>query len=294
MKKGFIAPVLLAAVLLSGCAKAKSSYDLAVEEGFSGSVSEWLESLRGEKGEQGAPGRDGLNGKDGALWYSGTGEPDRAIGSAGDFYLDFSSGEVYEKGEDGWELNGSIRYEPSSETVTIIFDAGAGALEPGESSRKTVKWGENVRLPVPFREGYVFLGWYTTGDVNAGKADDLTPFTRDVTLIARWRREYKVTLYGNGGEYSVGEQITFMGEYDGTSRAAFELYLERDGKRELARERGWCEECSIEVTPQDGTFQLYGSVSFREEGEYVLIVSAEEDEISAEASVSYTIREKGN
>lgn len=37
----------------------KSAYDLALDNGFSGSEAEWLESLRGEKGDQGEPGPAG-------------------------------------------------------------------------------------------------------------------------------------------------------------------------------------------------------------------------------------------
>lgn len=48
----------------------KSAYDLAVEKGFDGSLSEWLESLRGkegEQGEQGVPGEKGEKGDPGDL-----------------------------------------------------------------------------------------------------------------------------------------------------------------------------------------------------------------------------------
>ena len=46
----------------------KSAYELATENGFSGSETEWLLSLKGEKGDKGdkgEPGADGTNGKDG-------------------------------------------------------------------------------------------------------------------------------------------------------------------------------------------------------------------------------------
>lgn len=52
----------------SGGADGKSAYEIAVEQGFEGSVDEWLESLkgeRGEKGETGEPGKDGADGQDG-------------------------------------------------------------------------------------------------------------------------------------------------------------------------------------------------------------------------------------
>src|SRR5690625_7780725 len=37
----------------------KNAYELAVEEGFDGTLEEWLESLRGSKGDPGEPGPHG-------------------------------------------------------------------------------------------------------------------------------------------------------------------------------------------------------------------------------------------
>ena len=42
-----------------------SAYELAVENGFVGTATEWLESLRGADGKDGLPGKDGKNGVDG-------------------------------------------------------------------------------------------------------------------------------------------------------------------------------------------------------------------------------------
>ena len=42
-----------------------SAYELAVRNGYSGTLSMWLESLRGEDGQDGRDGRDGRDGKDG-------------------------------------------------------------------------------------------------------------------------------------------------------------------------------------------------------------------------------------
>ena len=43
----------------------KSAYEIAVEHGFVGTETEWLESLRGADGKDGLPGKDGKNGVDG-------------------------------------------------------------------------------------------------------------------------------------------------------------------------------------------------------------------------------------
>ncbi len=52
-----------------------SAYELAVQEGFTGSLTEWLNSLKGTDGKDGVDGKDGadgLNGKDGADGRNGT------------------------------------------------------------------------------------------------------------------------------------------------------------------------------------------------------------------------------
>ena len=47
-----------------------SAYDIAVANGFVGSDTEWLASLKGEQGPAGADGKDGENGKDGSDGYT--------------------------------------------------------------------------------------------------------------------------------------------------------------------------------------------------------------------------------
>lgn len=42
-----------------------SAYELAVQNGFSGTLAQWLESLKGRDGTDGKDGRDGVDGKDG-------------------------------------------------------------------------------------------------------------------------------------------------------------------------------------------------------------------------------------
>ncbi len=42
-----------------------SAYELAVQNGFEGTLDEWLESLKGEKGDTGKRGANGIDGKDG-------------------------------------------------------------------------------------------------------------------------------------------------------------------------------------------------------------------------------------
>ena len=81
--------------------RGKSAYEVAVENGFSGTETEWLASLKGATGAPGANGKDGTDGKtpyvgDNGNWYIGaddTGKPSR--GAKGD------KGEKGEKGDTG-------------------------------------------------------------------------------------------------------------------------------------------------------------------------------------------------
>lgn len=52
-------------MLETAIAKAKNAYQIAVKNGFEGTETEWLESLKGEKGADGKDGADGKNGVDG-------------------------------------------------------------------------------------------------------------------------------------------------------------------------------------------------------------------------------------
>ena len=50
----------------------KSAYEIAVQNGFEGTETEWLESLKGQDGKDGKDGIDGKDGKDGADGENGT------------------------------------------------------------------------------------------------------------------------------------------------------------------------------------------------------------------------------
>ena len=71
--------MLISPFVLTGCGEAgpqgeagKSAYDIAVENGFVGTVQEWLASLKGETGAPGAAGAPGANGANGINGTNGT------------------------------------------------------------------------------------------------------------------------------------------------------------------------------------------------------------------------------
>lgn len=74
----------------------KSAYDIAVENGFKGSESDWIDSLKGDKGDQGQKGDQGLVGKSAY-------ELAVAMGYKGDLnsWLNSLKGEKGDKGDRG-------------------------------------------------------------------------------------------------------------------------------------------------------------------------------------------------
>ena len=111
----------MAATALTGClADGKSAYDIAVENGFVGSESEWLDSLVGKDGEKGDKGDKGDTGDRGLTGWEGEDGKDGANGKSayelavengfeGSFeeWLDSLVGNDGEDGEDGTHIVGS-------------------------------------------------------------------------------------------------------------------------------------------------------------------------------------------
>ena len=53
--------------------------------------------IPGPQGEQGAQGIQGEQGLPGSTWFQGEGLPSNLVGNNGDFYLNVTTGDVYEK-----------------------------------------------------------------------------------------------------------------------------------------------------------------------------------------------------
>ncbi|MBO7319405.1 MAG: collagen-like protein, partial [Clostridia bacterium] len=103
---------LSAVILLASCT-GKSAYEVAVENGFVGTETEWLESLKGEVGEAGATGKAGETGTEG---YPGLpGKP----GLSPHELLQFN--ENYQKTVEEWlaSLKGSDAKDGHTPVVTV-------------------------------------------------------------------------------------------------------------------------------------------------------------------------------
>lgn len=74
--------------------KAKSAYQIAVENGFEGTEEEWLESLKGKNGDDGQDGKNGIDGIDGQNGADGRGITNTEINANGELILTYSDGTI--------------------------------------------------------------------------------------------------------------------------------------------------------------------------------------------------------
>lgn len=148
--------------------RGKSAYEVAVENGFSGTETEWLASLKGEPGAAGAPGKDGENGKtpyvgDNGNWFVGsddTGKPSRgekgekgdtgAQGIQGEQGIQGVQGEKGDKGEKGAQgpqglqgPQGAAGADGKTPNITI---GNVETLEAGQNA--TASMGGTAESPV--------------------------------------------------------------------------------------------------------------------------------------------------
>ena len=163
----------------------KSAYQIAVEQGYQGSESDWLSSLKGDKGNTGAKGNPGQDGADGKSAYAiavehgyedseekwllslkgekgDTGER----GEKGDTGL---QGERGEKGETGQQGEQGPMGEKGEKG-----DAGVAGKDGFSPIANVVKDGSVITITITDKSGT------TTVTLTEGAAVDLTPYAKTV------------------------------------------------------------------------------------------------------------------
>ncbi len=116
----------------------------------------------------------------------------------------------------------------TGQECTLVLDPGEGTL-PGNENRLTITWGEVVpQFPVPTREGYEFVGWYSGDDIvlsdeqghphpKADCFDEKYPVTAEnnrIVLTAHYKiKQLKLVLDFNDGTYEARELSCEYGSY---------------------------------------------------------------------------------
>ena len=166
----------------------KSAYQIAVEQGYQGSESDWLSSLKGDKGDKGNtgakgnPGQDGANGKSAyaiavehgyedseekwLLSLKGEKGDTGKRGEKGDAGL---QGERGEKGETGQQGEQGPKGEKGEKG-----DAGVAGKDGFSPIANVVKDGSVITITITDKNGT------TTVTLTEGAAVDLTPYAKTV------------------------------------------------------------------------------------------------------------------
>ncbi len=127
---------------------------------------------------------------------------------------------------DGWMLNG-VKWNFNSDTVKTDITLMASwkkaicnvtlELDGGQSevTSLTVEYmSEYSRLPTPQKEGYNFIGWYTSTE-HGSLVENITAMeqTSDHTLYARYEKKQNIVIFdANGGEGSMEDFAVLYGE----------------------------------------------------------------------------------
>lgn len=97
--------------------------------------------------------------------------------------------------DDGyWVINGTVTtYKAVGENggstapnLMVTFNVNGGTMPANTPTEVTVPKGDTIDLPIPTREGYVFVGWFSGDTVNDGQFLSFMGVATDMTLKAKW------------------------------------------------------------------------------------------------------------
>ena len=153
----------------------KSAYQIAVEQGYQGSESDWLSSLKGDKGNTGAkgnPGQDGAEGKSAyaiAVEHGYEDSEDKWLLS-----LKGEKGDTGERGEKGDTGDRGLQGVPGEKGEK--GDAGVAGKDGFSPIANVVKDGSVITITITDKNGT------TTVTLTEGAAVDFTPYAK-VTYV---------------------------------------------------------------------------------------------------------------
>ena len=172
--------------------------------------------IDGEDTGKSAIGTDGLAphiGENGNWWI---GDEDTNIPARGQDGEDGKTPNIIIGDNGNWWIDGVDTGRPASVTTAYVvsLDPNGGQLPEGAIQSYQVYSGSCISsLPVPTRNNYEFLGWYTGMEETDGLFTTTTPVQSDLNLVARWQslaeETYTVTWVNYNGsvlerDYGVG------------------------------------------------------------------------------------------
>ena len=146
----------------------KSAYQIAVEQGYQGSESDWLSSLKGDKGNTGAKGNPGQDGAEGKSAYAIAVE--HGYEDSEEKWLLSLKGEKGDAGERGEKGDTGLQGERGEKGEK--GDAGVAGKDGFSPIANVVKDGSVITITITDKNGT------TTVTLTEGAAVDLTPYAK--------------------------------------------------------------------------------------------------------------------
>ena len=162
----------------------KSAYQIAIEQGYQGSESDWLSSLKGDKGEKGNTGAKGNPGQDGAEGKSAYAiAVEHGYEDSEDEWLLSLKGEKGDTGQQGEQGPKGEKGDPGDRGLQGVpgekgekGDAGVAGKDGFSPIANVVKNGSVITITITDKNGT------TTVTLTEGAAVDLAPYAK-VTYV---------------------------------------------------------------------------------------------------------------
>ena len=89
----------------------------------------------------------------------------------------------------GWSENGKTLYEHKRTSLKVTFDANGGTCSEKTKEYAYLNTYGVSALPIPHKDGYTFLGWYTQAE-GGNKVENKTIIKseQNITLYAHWKK----------------------------------------------------------------------------------------------------------
>lgn len=96
----------------------------------------------------------------------------------------------------------------NSNTYEVVFDPNGGEMPEGTRTERYVVKGKTIgALPVPEKEGYVFVGWFEPEYDKLIEIEATSTVDYDMELIAIWGEGVSIYLNANGGTLPKNHEV---------------------------------------------------------------------------------------
>ena len=145
--------------------------------------------------------------------------------------------------------------QPEDTRITVTFELQNGQKA---TTQKVEKGGKLASLPTPTREGYTFLGWFTTSARGGKEITKDTTFDANTTIYAHWvetatKDKYTLTLDGNEGQINGKSGLTVVGTKLQSGTGAVNSLAQYKATRVGYTFAGWIDEKGTLVYNADGS-----------------------------------------